>query len=139
MESSPTHKRPVCTMPKPAYQKDNQRITSHFPSAASAAAQRNINVIPEPSSKRDMPTTPKLCYIPGEIREIKVTHQIDAKQAGRANGNIGISGKVSIDLKSEEDGSQEQIKSVQGLIFIKNQINCHGTIICNDHFLEQSP
>ena len=45
----------------------------------SAASQRNINIVTEPSGQRNMPPTPKLGYASGEVGEIEIPHQIDTE------------------------------------------------------------
>ena len=50
-----------------------------LPLAAFAAAQRYVNVIAKPGSKRNMPAAPKLGYIPGEIGIMEIAHQVETK------------------------------------------------------------
>lgn len=126
-------------MPKAADQEYHQRVASDFPTRTTAAAQRNVNVIAKPSGERDVPTAPKLSDVSREIRKIEVTHQADAEQACRTDGDVRITGKVTIDLESEEYGAQQQIEAIEVLIVGEYLIDRDGTIVRHHHLFEQAP
>ena len=107
MIGTPSNEGPIGSVPKTAQKENNESVPNYFCLAHSAAAQRNINIIPEPSRQRDVPTAPKLRNITAEIRHVEVPHQLNAEQFGRAYGNVGITREVAVDLEGEEDGSEE--------------------------------
>ena len=64
VKSSPADESPVGSVPKAADQEYNQCVAHRFPFAASASAQRNVNIIAEPGCERYVPAPPELGYIP---------------------------------------------------------------------------
>ena len=48
-----------------------------------------------------MPAAPEFGYITREIRIGKIPGQFEPKQAGATDRNIGVAGKVTVDLKRE--------------------------------------
>ena len=61
-----------------------------MPFRHSVAAQRNIDIIPEPCGEGNMPAAPELSDGKGEIRAFKVCHQINAEEPGTSDGDVGI-------------------------------------------------
>lgn len=102
MVGTPSDKRPVGTVPETRQQEDNERVANDngflvclFMIYAlgynrAAATQRNIYIIAEPCSKRDMPTSPELRYVPAEIRHVEIAHQFDTEQLSRAYGYVRV-------------------------------------------------
>ena len=86
-----------------------------------------------------MPTPPELGDIATEIRNVEVPHQLDSKEFGCTDGNIGIAGEVAVNLESEEDGGKQQGAPALRLIGRKHLVDVDGTVVGYDHFFEQSP
>ena len=64
-----------------------------------------------------MPSAPEIFYGRGEIGSFKVLGQIDAQQPGGTQGNVRITGKITLELYGKEKGCQHKGKS-----FISRQI-----------------
>ena len=58
------------------------------------APQRNIDIITDPTAQRDMPTLPKILQVVREIGPIKILGQAHPQQAGKADGNVAVAGKI---------------------------------------------
>ena len=86
-----------------------------------------------------MPTPPKLRYIPGEIRILKVLHKVYAKQPGTADRYIRVSGKIPVNLYRKEESPQKQGTPIQRLVILKHTVHEQSAVIGNHHFLEKSP
>ena len=56
---APADKVPVRTMPDAGQRPDGQHVQHLAPGTAAVAAQRDINVIPEPAGKADVPPPPE--------------------------------------------------------------------------------
>ena len=102
-------------MPKAAGQKGHKQIKAVPEFGASASAQRNINIVPEPCRQRDVPSAPKLLDRGREIRTFEVCHQVDAKQLRRTDGNIRIAGEIAIYLHRKEQDSGAEVESGAGV------------------------
>lgn len=139
MIRSPNDKGPVGPMPETAHQKDDEGISDHLRLTDTAAAQRNIDVIPKPRRQRDVPPTPKLCNVTAEIRHIEVAHQFDAEQFGRTDGDVTIAREVAVYLEGEEDGCQQQGTSTLLCVSREHLIHIRSAIVGHHNLLEQTP
>jgi hypothetical protein len=108
MQPSPYHKGPVGPMPDTAQQKYEKDGTTPSGQAGPVAAQRNVQIIPEPGGQGNMPAGPKFTNIPGKVREVKIPHQPEPHYAGSPTGNIRIGGKVTIDLEGKEKNRDQR-------------------------------
>ena len=48
-----------------------------------------------------MPSTPEFSYVTAEVGDVEVLFQLNAKEFGCADGDIGVAGKVTVDLEGE--------------------------------------
>ena len=75
-------------------------------------SERNINVIPEPERKADMPTPPELGKRRCQIRRGKISAEFDPKQQSGPPGYQGISEEICVDFGGKSVGSQETRKEI---------------------------
>ena len=139
MIRAPSNECPIRAVPETAQEENDESVPNDFPFTHSAAAQRDIHIIPKPSRQRNMPPAPKLSNVPAEIRHIEVPHQLNAEQLGRSYGYVGIAREVAIDLESEEDGCKKQGASCLFRVSRKNLVHIHRAIVSHHYFLEQAP
>ncbi len=139
MIGTPGNESPVGAMPEAAQQENDESVANHLGLRAAAAAQRNIDIIAEPGRERNVPPAPKLGNIAAEIRHVEISHQPDTKKFCCANGDVGITRKVAVNLESEQDGSQKQCAAALVLISVENLIDINGAIVRHHDFLEQAP
>lgn len=132
-------KSPISTMPQATHQKYDKGIADDFGFGGAATSQGNVDIVTKPGGERNMPATPELGYVTAEIRHIEVAHQLNAKQFGTTYRYIGIAGKITIYLKGEENGSQQQGTAALVLIGIKHLIDIDSTIVSYDYLLEKAP
>ena len=76
--------------PKPAQREDDEAIDDLAGDTETAASERNVDVIANPSTERDMPALPEFLEIAREIGPTKVLRQSDAEHAGQADGNVTV-------------------------------------------------
>ena len=86
-------------MPKTREQPDDQKVADAFCGADAAAAERNIDIVPEPAAKRDMPAPPEFCQRGGAVRILEVRIKIKAEELYHADRHVGIAAEVKIKLK----------------------------------------
>lgn len=126
-------------MPQTTHQKDDKGIADDFGFGGTAASQWNIDIVTKPGGERNMPATPEFGYVTAEIRHVEVAHQLNAKQFGATYRYIGITGKITIYLKGEENGCQQQSTAALVLIGVKHLIDIDSTIVGYDYLLEEAP
>ena len=68
--------------------------------APAAAAQRDIQVIPEPGAQGDVPAAVKFAHRAGGVGQVKVAGHRQAQQLSQAHGHKGVAGKVEIQLQA---------------------------------------
>ena len=108
MVCTPSYESPISSMPKARQKKDDKSVADDFPFPDARASEGDIDIIAEPSSEGDVPTTPKLRYVAREIGIVEVTHEFDAKKFGGSDSYVRITGEIAVDLKGKEDRSKEQ-------------------------------
>ena len=138
-------------MPEARQQEDNERIANDngflvrlsvayaVGYGGAAATQRDIDVIAEPCGERDMPTPPKLRYVATEIRNVKVAHQFDTEQLGRAYGYVGVAREVAVNLYGEQHGCEQECAARVGGIISKYGVHVGGAVVRHDNLFEESP
>lgn len=126
-------------MPQTTHQKNDKGIADDFGFGGAATSQGNVDIVTKPGGERNMPATPELGYVTAEIRHVEVAHQLNAKQFGATYGYIGIAGKITIYLESEENGSQQQSAATLVLIGVEHLIDIDSTIVGYDYLLEETP
>ena len=72
-------------MPNAGEQHGNHQIDLRAPPAFAAAAQRDIDVVANPSGERDVPTVPEVAQIKRAQRHGEVLRQLKAEQHGHAH------------------------------------------------------
>src|SRR4029079_7481711 len=98
MEQSPHDEDPVRSVPETAEQKGNENIAIPPFLRDTAPTEWHIYIIAEPCRQRDVPSLPELSHAFGEIWSAEVCHERKAHDARCADGNVGVSGKITIDL-----------------------------------------
>ena len=93
-------------MPEAGQQPDNGNIAELLCKAASVAAQRNIDIIPEPCSHRDMPAPPEVGDAVCQKWIVEVFEKPEAQHPPQTDGHVGIAGKVKIEPKPVRNHTQ---------------------------------
>ena len=101
MENTPKHEGPIGAVPDARKQKDNKDVKGLPRRGAAVTAEGNVNVIAEPAGKADMPTAPEFLDGARHIGHIEVLHQADAHDTGAADGDVGVTREVTVDLYGE--------------------------------------
>lgn len=105
MDEAPQHKSPIGAMPETADQENEKCVSDRIPFAISRPTKRDVQVVSEPSRKRDVPTTPELGDVSREIGHLEIGHQSNAKQACCSDGNVTVAREVTVNLEREIDAT----------------------------------
>ena len=52
-----------------------------------------------------MPSSPELCYGLGDVRIVEVLQIVEAQDLTEADGHVGISAEIEVDLEGESQSS----------------------------------
>ena len=86
-----------------------------------------------------MPPSPEVRDVGGEVWIVEVEHQPDAEEARHADSDIGIAGKVAIDLYGVEHGHGKQSQSATGWEIRPRLIDDYCNVVSDHHLLEEPP
>ena len=108
------HILPRSAVPQAGQDKNDHQVAAGAGQAAAAAAQGNVEVIPEPAGKRDMPAAPVFAHALGKVGVIEVFRQVQPEKAADADGHIAVAGKVKIQLHHVSQIPQHQVGGRHG-------------------------
>lgn len=121
----------------PKHGDDEISVLPYLP--LTVAAQGYIEVIAQPTGKRDMPAAPELRYGCRLIRRVEVHVEMKAQQQSNADSHIAISGEVAIDLKRIAVNTHEVFHArIQSRIIKDTLHKVDADIIRNNRFLEKT-
>ena len=104
MCQSPHKEMNPAPMPHTAHRKDSQRVQRSAEASLAVPAQGNVDIFPEPAGEGDVPATPEVTNPLRQIGIFEIYGQPDPKHPGSAQGDIGVTGEIGVDLQGEENG-----------------------------------
>ena len=105
-------------MPNAGEQHGNHQIELGASEAFFAAAQRDIDIVANPSGQADVPSVPEVADVDGAKRRGKVFRQLEAEQHGQADDQIRVAGKVEKELEGIAINRRQHAPAVElGRIF----------------------
>src|SRR5699024_5824159 len=96
---APEEEGPPGPVPDAGEHPDDHQVPGQLDLGAAAAAQGNIDVVPEPGAEGDMPAPPELGDAPGDIGVVEIDHKVKAQHGAQAPGHIGVAAEVDVDLQ----------------------------------------
>ena len=135
---APQHERPTGAVPQAAQEEDQQQIEIDPRQRNAAAAQGNVDVIPQPRGKRYMPAPPEVLDRTGDIGVVEVLHELEAQHAAQSDRHVRVTGKVKVYLqrvghRAQPGQAAGKLSGGQG----KNAVGGHGHGVGDEHFLGQ--
>ena len=97
-------------MPEAGSHPDDEDVENVPDAGAAAAAERDIEIIPEPCAERHVPAPPELRDALCDIRIAEVFREREAEDAAQPDGHIAVAGEIEIDLEREGDRVQPGIE-----------------------------
>src|SRR5664280_1923521 len=98
VEQAPSDKRPRRPMPEAPEQHGDEDVDRDLPLTTSVAAQRNVEVVPQPVGPRHVPSAPEILEGNGRIGAVEVLGKAESEQQGDPDGDVGVSTEVGVDL-----------------------------------------
>src|SRR5690242_19994913 len=65
------------------------------------AAERYVEIVAQPRRKRDVPATPEIADVRGEIGPFEIRRKAETEQACAAARDVGVAGEIEINLHRE--------------------------------------
>ena len=141
IHQAPSKEIPAGPVPNTGQQPNDQQISNVFSLPGYArSAQREIDIVPEPGPKGNMPAPPELSDTPGNVGIIKVFIKMKTKYPAQTNGHIRIAREIKENLKRVGKGSQPS--HAYGKLAVrctKCLIRYDRQLVGQQHFLEKSP
>ena len=103
---APQHEVPAGPVPQARQEPDDSQIQNLPSLTVAVAAQRDIDIFPEPGAQADVPAPPEFRDGAGLVGVFKVFQEMEAKQMPQADGHVGVSGEIEVDLEGEGDSAQ---------------------------------
>ena len=111
MSQSPDQKHLRIAMPEAGNGKYDQGIEVLSALSFPVSAQRNIDIIPQPGRKADMPSAPEFPDICRKIRRKEVPFHMEPHHSGSSDGNIRVAVEICVDIERIEDLADQRIPS----------------------------
>lgn len=126
-------------MPDTAHKKNDQDIEITAPLAASAPAQREIDVIAQPGGEGDVPSAPEVTCGGGGIGHREVLGQVETEDLAAANGDGGIACEIAKDLDGVECCRQSDLHGAVFPVASVHGVDEDRRPVGDDHLEEAAP
>jgi hypothetical protein len=121
VQQAPDSEGPGEAVPEAAQQHGDRQVDVRHDLGA-LAGQRKVEIIAQPVGEADVPTAPEFGEIGAPIRPVEIRRQADSQQLRAAAGDVGIAGKVELQLqgvgvdRQQNFGAAIQLGSVEHAI-----------------------
>src|SRR5439155_1224768 len=94
VEGSPDEEGPGRPVPDAGDEKGQKQIPVHVESPVFVSSERNIDVVPEPGGKADVPARPEIAQPGGEVGIVEVQNQMETHELRDAAGHVRVTAEV---------------------------------------------
>ena len=139
VDPAPDDEVPGAAVPQPAQQHDDHEVAVGVGAALSVAAQRHVQVVAQPARQGHVPATPEVLQGERPVRIVKVLREAEPEQECHADGDVGVTGEVRVDLDRVGVHGQHDFRPA-----VRPRVGEHavddlaGQEAGNDHLLEQT-
>jgi len=126
-------------MPEPGDEEDDEDVADGLGLGDARPSEWDVEVVAEPGGEGDVPTPPELGNVAGEVGELEVGHQLEAEELGGADGDVGVSGEVAVDLEGEKDGTEDEGRAGKRFGVVETHVDVRRTGVGHDDLLEHAP
>src|SRR6266567_7802973 len=98
LQNTKQNKSPLRAVPQAAKCHCDDDIQCHAPSRSGVSTQRNIKIIAQPASERNVPAPPKIRDVRRKIRHSEVLRKLIPKRVTQANRHVAVPGKIAVEL-----------------------------------------
>ena len=126
-------------MPQAADEERGNNIAVAPRGAASAAAQRDVNVIFQPAGQADVPTVPQFADGGSQKRLAEVFRQGQAQHLPRPQHDVGVAGEIGVKLEHIQHCAQKQLAAVVGGRGSKGGVDGQRGAVGHGQFFKVAP
>ena len=94
---APEHERPRGAVPQAPEHHRHEDVQVRPELALLRAAERDVEVVAEPSAERHVPPAPEVLQRPGAVRPVEVLRELEAEELGHADRDVGVPAEVGVD------------------------------------------
>ncbi len=98
---APQYEVPIGAVPESAQRHGQHQVAVSLHRAATAAAQRNVEIVAQPLRQCEMPAAPVFGDAGGQIWTAKVLREMEPQQQRHADGHVRIPGEIEEHLYAE--------------------------------------
>src|ERR1039457_5543728 len=135
---APQHEIPCGAVPQSAQHHRQHQVAVCLCLPEPVASQREIEIVPQPTGKTDVPSIPEVLGARGEIRQIEVQDQLETHELGDAASDVCISREITVNLKGKridtDDGLQASRRRQR-----EYTVDDRSQIIRHEHLFPESP
>ena len=99
MAQTPDHKCPVCAVPYARAEEHDKAVECGAPAAAAVPAERNIQILFEPSRKRYVPAPPEFRHARRGVRKVEVFLEGKAEHVPQSDGHVAVPAEIEVYLE----------------------------------------
>ncbi len=103
------------------------------------AAQRHVQVVPEPPRQADVPAAPEVGHAGGEVRMVEVLHEPEAHDPRHPAGDVGVAGEVAVDLERKGQRAEVDRPRAEPELAVEDRVGDEGEVVRHYHLLEEAP
>src|SRR6185437_8675889 len=104
---------PACAMPEPAQEEHGEQIEPCARLTLAIAAERDIQIIPKPRRQRQVPAVPEFLDRRSDVWVIEVLEELETQHPAKADGHVGVTGEVEVDLQRITNDAYPSVAGVQ--------------------------
>src|SRR5215471_10736734 len=97
---APYRKHPISSMPKSAKDHNYHHIDIAADRAVTVSAQRKVQIVPQESRQRDVPSSPELNDPRRLVRGVEICRKLDSEHTREAHSHVGVTGEVVVKLEA---------------------------------------
>ena len=110
----PEDKRPAGSVPESRRKKHKKLVENRPRAPVPAAAEGNIDIVPEPAGERHVPAPPELRYRACAVGMPEIFRQLHAEQQPQPQRHIAVAGKIKIQLQTVAERAGPCAERVDG-------------------------
>src|SRR5216684_1551913 len=114
VERAPKNERPVRSVPETTKRHGDREIGRDPSFAPARTPQRNEKIVAQPGLEGDVPASPEVPWVGGEIRGIEILRQAVPEEKRRADGDVAVTREITIDLRCIPIDGQQSLEPRMG-------------------------
>ena len=135
---TPEHEGPGRAVPESAQEKGEEKVRQHSGEAFAVAAQRNVQIVAQPTGQGDVPATPEVLNVGGLVGRVEVLRQVNVEEERAADGHVAVSGKVEVQLQGVGDAAQQGLGEGQGFGHVEAVVDDGREVVGNERLLGET-